>query len=94
MDTILGVFYDATVPRKGPAGRNGKWARRKMGGREHRMAEDSFERARKAFFENGKTTPGLNVAPVEFPTPPNEPIQSKDGRAGAAALSEDLRTRA
>ena len=64
------------------------------GRREHRMAEDSFERARKAFFGNGKSAPGPNVAPVEFPTPPNEPIQSKDGRAGAAALSEDLRTRA
>ncbi len=61
---------------------------------EHRMAEDSFERARKAFFGNGKTTPGPNVSPVEFPTPPNEPIQSKDGRAGATAGSEDLRTRA
>jgi hypothetical protein len=58
------------------------------------MAEDSFERARKAFFGNGKSAPGPNVASVEFPAPPNEPIESKDGRAGAAALSEDLRTRA
>ena len=64
------------------------------GRREHRMAEDSFERARKAFFGNGKSAPGPNVAPGESSAPPNEPIQSKDGRAGAAALSQDLRTRA
>jgi hypothetical protein len=93
MDTSFGIFYDAAVPRTGPAGRNGKRARRKMRG-EHRMAEDSFERARKVFFGNGKTTPTPDVLPFEFPTPPNEPIQSKDGSAGAVAWSEDLRTRA
>jgi hypothetical protein len=93
MDTFLGIFYDAAVPRTGPAGRNSKVASIKMKG-ENRVAEDSFDRARKAFFGNGKNTAGPNVTPVEFPTPPNEPIQSKDGRAGAAAWNEDLRTRA
>ena len=32
MDTRFGIFYDAAVPRTGPAGRNGKWVRRKIRG--------------------------------------------------------------
>jgi hypothetical protein len=45
------------------------------------MAEDMFEKARKAFFGTGKTTPNLSASPAEFLKPRNEPRATKKSPA-------------
>ena len=53
------------------------------------MAEDSFEKARKAFFGTGETTPKPSASPAEFFKPRNAPLTKKppspssDEHAGA-----------
>jgi hypothetical protein len=45
------------------------------------MAEDSFEKARKAFFRTVTTTPKSSVSPAEFLKPPNKATQYQSHRS-------------
>ena len=45
------------------------------------MAEDSFEKARKAFFGTVTTTPKSSVSPAEFLKPPNKAPQYQSHRS-------------